>query len=219
MITPLKVNIKKIHKRISTQEKIMKEIGVITTSNLETYGRCLLYLGEKAKAKEYFLEAAKYSEKTMNISKEQGRIEEFVRHKHMQANYYRLVGETERSQILFTEARLVYEKILYDTYQGDDERGISILSNLSGCCFFLGNYQSAYEYGKRVKHWEPPAKGYALGLLNNSSNIIIEEAVEKVIKDIKSERVAPGDECMSTTSLWDWYQVGLRLLGLPSILD
>lgn len=201
----IKVNKEKIEKKM----QLLDALGCESWSDHEAFGRCLAYFGEQEKAETHFREAAGAMEALL-AKFEQDNRKEFLRLKLVRANLYRLAGEHKTSSGLYDELAEELQTLFVDRYKGDQERGISILANLSTCHFFLEEYEKAILYGKMVTEWFPPSLGYAEGILH-SNRKRIEFTLEHVAREIKSDKSLPyytGAE----VSLWDWYAIGKGLL-------
>ncbi|WP_044641254.1 hypothetical protein [Risungbinella massiliensis] len=177
----------------------------------------MLYLGKKDQAIPYFLKAAEDMERLIMIFTEKKNLEQMYRCKHIQANYFRLAEDNEKSRQLLQELLPAYISLYEQIYEKNDEQGITVVSRLTDCLFFIEDYEKSIYYGKKVRHWFPISLGYAEGILLNDENRIV-YTLNYVMKDIESQKSQPYDTG-SETSLWDWVDIGRRLLGLPSKLD
>lgn len=210
----LKVDEQKLRQRMEFIEQFCTQMS---WSDHERYARCLVYLGEKSKAIPYFLKAVADMERLIKIVAEKKNLEQIYCYQHIQANYYRLAGEKEKSQQILHELVLSYVDLYEQTYKRNAKQGISILNRLSDCIFFIEDYEKSIYYGKKVRHWFPISLGYAEGILYHDEKRI-SFTLNYVMKEIKRENSQPYDTG-SETSLWDWYEIGKRLLELPSRLD
>ncbi|SEN24216.1 hypothetical protein [Lihuaxuella thermophila] len=205
MARQLQVNEKQILQKIN----FLDSVGPQSWSDYEAYARCLFYLGEAEKAKAYFLEAAKRIVNLIAVFERKNR-KEFVRLKLVQANYYRLAGEKRQSVKQYAELRDLYLNMFETDYEGDQDRAIGILNNLSYCHFFLEDYEKSIRFGKMVSEWEPISLGYSEGIFLQDKKRI-ESTLDDVIKEIKREKSVPYDTG-AEVSLWDWYEIGRELL-------
>ncbi|MDM5227234.1 hypothetical protein QUF73_13570 [Cytobacillus sp. NJ13] len=193
--------------KLSQKVEFLNSVGLKSWSDYEAYARCLSFFDENEKAAEYFIEAAKLIEKPMAVFEKKNQ-KEYSRLKLIQANYYRLAGEREKSLQQYRELSNLLEDLLH--YGGDKEQSEGVLTNLSYCHFFLSDYEKSIFFGKRVKEWVPISLGFSEGIFYNDQ-ARIEAAIVDVIEDIGREKSLlyyTGAE----VSLWDWYEIGKDLL-------
>lgn len=188
--------------KLRQKAEFLDSMGLKSWSDFEAYARCLAYFGEKEKASAYFLEAAEKIERPLAVF-QQNNPKEYKRMKLVQANYYRLAGEQERSQGQ-------YEQLADELEEISGSKDAGLISLLSYCHFFLQNYEKAIHFGKLVKEWTPVSLGFSEGILQRNQKRI-QETLDVVRKEIKTEKSLPyytGAE----VSLWDWYEIGKGLM-------
>ncbi|KRF52530.1 hypothetical protein ASG99_12240 [Bacillus sp. Soil768D1] len=193
--------------KLSQKVEFLDSVGLKSWSDYEAYARCLSFFDENEKAAEYFIEAAKLIEKPMAVFEKKNQ-KEYSRLKLVQANYYRLAGEREKSLQQYRGLSNLLEDLFQ--YGGDKEQSEGDLTNLSYCHFFLSDYEKSIFFGKRVKGWVPISLGFSEGILYDDQ-ARIEATMVDVIEDIKREKSLlyyTGAE----VSLWDWYEIGKDLL-------
>ncbi len=189
--------------KLRQKAEFLDSMGLKSWSDFEAYARCLVYFDEREKSSAYFLEAADKIERPLAVF-EKNNPNEHSRLKLVQANYYRLAGERERSRVQYEQLAGELEDRL-----NNGTRDASLFSHLSYCHFFLQNYEKAIHFGKKVKEWNPISVGFSEGVLLGDQERI-QETLDDVISEIQKEKSLPyytGAE----VSLWDWYEIGKEL--------
>ncbi|WP_299094062.1 hypothetical protein [uncultured Metabacillus sp.] len=204
MSKQIKIN----EKKLLQKKQFLDSIGPQSWSDYEAYARCLFYLGEKEKAKAYFLEAAGRIANLLSVFEKRNQTE-FARIKMVQANFYRLAGDNTESLKQYEEIQGLLLHLFKTEYEENVDKGNSLLSKLSTCYFFLEDYEKSVHYGSMVKEWQPIAQGYSEGILHKN-NKQIQSTLDHVIKEINHEKSVPYDTG-AEISLWDWYEIGKEL--------
>ena len=110
-----------------------------------------------------------------------------------------------------------YKLALPDNFSDNLDRYSAEIHGISDVEFHLGNYYNAIDICKYNRREKPVSEMISRAILDGNNPEILERAIEVC----KSEsRVVPiGTDSGCTTSLWDFYEICLQLLGLPSVLD
>lgn len=210
----LKINKNKVKKKLDEELKYsMKFAG-----EFETVAKCYLYLEKIEESKEYFEKAIENIEVLAHSFKEKNSSQFYSEKRLSTANYYRILSRYEEMKGVLLEIESIYRtlytgkiKEMPDTFRRFYFEWCTIL-------FHLGKYEEAYKIGKLIRHGTIAPRGYAKGLLKNDE-LVIENTLEEIIKDIKDERLQPFHNATNVDDLWEWYEIGRQLLGLPSVLD
>jgi len=214
MIEKVKINKKKLLENIELKEFMGLEFG----SGYEVCARAFMYLDRQNEAIEYFYKAAEQLNVTIKAYKDKKILENMAKVMHEKANLLRLAGKKVESQKLYKEVKELYEKVLPSDYKKNIERWCTIVTYYADVFFFLKEYEQCIQIGEQVTLNIPISAKYAKAILNKD-NEEIKNIVNDIIEDGKSTRLSPGTDSNCTTALWDWYEIGLQLLGLPSRID
>ncbi|OPF52374.1 hypothetical protein BH721_03720 [Clostridium baratii] len=206
---------KKINKKY-LEEKIQSERikKFIYAGDCEVYGRACMYLDKQEESINAFKKAAELEDILIERIKLGSAVGDISREVHRKANFLRLAGEVEEAKAVYREAKEMYEQLLEENKYPYSRK--SYMIEYLDTMFFLKEYEKCIEYNKECPmHY---AIAYSKGILNND-NELIGETIERIKKDAKNEKVGPGEESGVTSATWDWYEIGLKLLGLPSRID
>ena len=205
-------------KKLNENKERKKRQGFMIPGDYEIYARACLYLNEKEESIEYFNKASNEVDVVIKTYEKRNELENVVKEKHIKANYLRLADKKEESQKLYKEVKELYEKVLPSDYKKNIERWCTIVTYYADVFFFLKEYEQCIQIGEQVTLNIPISAKYAKAILNKD-NEEIKNIVNDIIEDGKSTRLSPGTDSNCTTALWDWYEIGLQLLGLPSRID
>ena len=204
------INRKYLEEAIKSYEKR----GVTNWGRAEVCARTSLYLDREDKAKDYFEKASYMIDTLIDICKDDDALYELSRAIHTKANFLRLAGEVEEAKVVYREAKEMYEQLLEENkypYYRDVYMGRYLCT-----LFFLKEYEKCLTFGEE---WEETYPVWLSRAILNNDKESIGKMIERTKRHAKEVRIGPGEESGSTTSIWDWYEIGMKLLGLPSRID
>ena len=205
-----KIDKKYLEGRIESYEKR----GVVNWRRAEVCARASLYLDREDKAKEYFEKASYMIDTLIDICKDDDALYELSRAIHTKANFLRLAGEVEEAKVVYREAKEMYEQLLEENkypYYRDVYMGRYLCT-----LFFLKEYEKCIDLGKGKEEIYPVA--FSMAILNNDKDAV-GNLIDRIKRHAKEAKVGPGEEDGTVIAIWDWYEIGMKLLGLPSRID
>ena len=206
---------KKINKKylneVIESERVKKFIYI---GDYEIYGRACMYLDKQEESINAFKKAAELEDILIERIKLGSAVGDISREVHRKANFLRLAGEVKEAKAVYREAKEMYEQLLEENkypYYRDRYIG-GYISTL----FFLKEYEKCLTFGEE---WEETYPVWLSRAILNNDKESIGKMIERTKRHAKEVRIGPGEESGSTTSIWDWYEIGMKLLGLPSRID
>lgn len=215
MVELVKPNIKKLKRNIENQEDLYNRNPQYVS--YEYMARAYMYLGEFKAYIDSMERALAEQERQIKIRLDSGIKIRIASAIHTKANFQRLLFKEEESRNTFIEARDMYKECLPDDYDKDLDRWYTPLYRLSTVEFHLGNYEKSVFYFNQISGTRPVAGMISEAILDNNNRNKLERIIEIIKKD--TSNVPIGMENGGTTALWDFYEICLQLLGLPSVLD
>ena len=183
----------------------------------DSLARTYMYLKEFSKYCDAMEKALEMQEGQINLAKEKNGPYSIASEIHTKANFLRLLFREEESRRVFKEALRLYKQALPEDYRNDPDTYRNVIVQISTVEFHLGNYQNSIDICETYKGEKPIAEMISRAILDGNNPEILEKTMDIIKKENRG--IPMGMENGNTTSLWDFYEICLQLLGLPSILD
>lgn len=216
MLTLAKPNNKKLREVIEYNQKgelVHPGKGI----QCEVCARCSMYLGEFPEYVQYMENAIKKQDYIINEVKDSSDFD-LATALHTKGNFLRLLFKNDEAKECFKQAVLLYRNVLPHDYKENSYLYLRIFHEIATVEYHLGNYENSIQISQLYIPFEPIASVLSRVALNGIRKDDLSKIME-YLEYIYSREWEMGIDNGSTTSAWDFYEICLQVLGLPSVLD